>query len=1275
MPPPARTVTLPPLAPAVTPAPRTLPDARPASVAAAGPDRAPGLARAGNAAVAASLSAVPANALPGVSGLPLAVTAPLAQRAVGNGATAAGLLGTSPGSVAAPSAPPGSLAAAGAPAVTAAGKATAATAPGGVEPAASPKERKPAAALGAEAPAVAGTGRGQKPVREEAAPARRAGPDRDPKFLALKKDVGAKKRAVATSHPPATAEATNAQGAARPPADDKEAQGKAANAEKMDAAQPKEFDKAAFVRAVEEAIAKRAPKNLDEADKFGDSDKPAEAKAEVQGRVGEGKQESAKEIATTTAAPPDTSKAVDKPVVPLTADRPPGVPGTPNPANAVPDKLPLSATDTSGGPREIDQQMADAQVTEPQLAKSNEPQFVKALGEKKAVEREAPRAQARMRGDEAKTLAGAKGDAQGTGTDAMRDIAGTRVAAGRKVGAGKTGAKGRDEDKRAQVTATLQRVFDATQKDVEDILSGLDKKVDDQFTREEKTARDTFTSEHKRRMSEYKDQRYSGWTGKARWVRDLFAGLPEEANQVYVVARDNYVAEMRKVISRIADTIAGELARAKRRIAKGRADLQAEVRRLPADLRAIGQEAAAEFGEKFDDLRQSVDDKGTELVDTLAEKYSEALKSVDEEIAAEKEKNKGLVAKAVDAVKGVIDTIVELKNLLLGVLAKAAQAVMAILRDPIGFLGNLVRAVGAGLRQFMRNIRTHLQTGVLSWLLGVSARAGLQLPAKFDARGILLLIATLLGLSWASIRTRIARRVPAPAIAAAETAVPLVTKAKREGVGGLWDEVKAGVGDLKRTLVSKIIEYLVPTIIIAGITWVLSLLNPASAFVRAVKLIIDIVKFVVQRARQIIDFVNAVLDAVIAIARGAGGGAPALVERALARSIPVLIGFLAALLGISGIADKVKKIFQTLSRPVQRAVDKVIDKIVGLVKRLWAKLKRQLDRKKPKKPKKPKPPRRPKRRKPDDRRKPRKRPPDPRDRRPKDRRPEKDPKTGRVKVRPEVRVPFTIAGTSHRLRFDAGPGSVELLMASDEMPYTRQFSRAHAAIDNFRHYMESVTDPTVKELYAHELESKLARFPRPQVEAFHSLYERYFPKEGLPPSQAERNRIKAKTLKLIEDAEALLQEIREFGAMTDIGELSPENIDRTLRTKGHQLWEQAFLRVKARIDATIAGFSYLDKPVAYRGSMARGWRGPQKGMVHFDASDFDIDLYVVHREEYQRIAARFPNLPVGGKIFPGPRTGGLAAFSTLVVGKLAQEFRTVTRVAESEVVLRAEEPN
>jgi hypothetical protein len=773
-------------------------------------------------------------------------------------------------------------------------------------------------------------------------------PGTDPKFQALKKDVTAKKRAVGESHPPATAEAGAAQAASVPPADDREARGKAAHAEDMDAAQPKEFTKSEFVAAVQDAIAKRAPKNLDEADKFGDSGKADEVKAEVQGKVGEGKEASAKEIADTTAAAPQPAPDA-KEVVPLAPDKVPGKPGAPNPNQAVPDPLPASAMDMSAGPAQVDQQMSDAQVTEPQLTKSNEPTFTKAVKDKKTLEAHSATAPAHLRAGEADELKRVKNTADAKGTTTMAGLHATRVATGQQVGKGKTGTKTSDEDKRTQVTALLQKVFDQTKCDVEKILSDLDKKVDDQFTTEEKRARDRFTAEHTEGMNRYKHERYSGFWGKARWVKDLFADLPEEANRIYERAKDNYLTAMRQVISNIADTIDRELRHAKDRIAAGRKELTDAVDKLPADLRALGREAATDFESKFDELKDTVNDKGTELVDTLATKYTDAVKSVDDEIAAEKEKNKGLVSKAADAIAGIIRTIKELGSLLMGVLRKAVSAIGAILKDPIGFLGNLVTGVGGGLKLFMKNAGRHLEQGVLAWLLGTAATAGIQLPTSFDILGILLMITTLLGLSWANLRARLVRKVPEKAVAAAETAVPLVMEVRKRGVAGMWSDLKTRVGDLKKDLISNLVSFLLPTIIIAGITWIVSLFNPASAFIRACKMIIDIIRFIVTNGRQIIEFVNTVLDAVIAIAKGGSGGVPALVEKSLAKSIPVLIGALAALLGVGGIAGKVKQIFQKLARPVNKAIDWVVTKIVGLVKKLWAKLKSR----KTKKPRKP----------------------------------------------------------------------------------------------------------------------------------------------------------------------------------------------------------------------------------------------------------------------------------------------------------------------------------
>ncbi|WP_406501299.1 hypothetical protein OHA04_19400 [Streptomyces sp. NBC_01590] len=768
-------------------------------------------------------------------------------------------------------------------------------------------------------------------------------PAQAPGFRKVKADVASKKVRLA-AHTPAAAESKSAQDAAVAPPDDKEAQGKAANAEKMNAAKPGEFNKQAFIDAVNKAIDSQAPKNLDQADKFSKSGKADQIKDEVNGKVKDGKDSSAKDIDTATKAPPDTSAAKDKEVTPLTPDQAPANPGAPPAADAVPEKQPAAVTDFSPGPAANDQAMADAEVTEDQLAKGNEPEFDQALSTKKTAEADSAKAPAKGKAAEAQQLSTAKAGAAASGAQAMNALTATRTSAGKQVDGGKGETKSKDEKKRAEVTAKLQKVYDSTKKDVETTLSGLDKKVDEAFTSGEKAARDAFTADHKRRMKKYKDKRYSGMFGPAKWAKDKLMGMPKEANDLFQEARKLYVAQMQAVISSVADIIGTELGKAKARIAKGRTELKAEVDKLPADLREFGQEAATDFAGKFDDLEATVNEKSEQLVQDLAQKYTAALNKVDEEIKKLQEANKGLVDKAKDAIVGVIKTINELKNLLLGILAKAASAIMKIIKDPIGFLGNLVKAVGAGLNLFVTNIATHLKTGVVSWLLGTAVKAGLELPQKFDLKGIIQLIGSLLGLTWDNIRARITRKgIPDQAMTAVESSVPVAKKLATEGPAGAVKEIESEAGDLKATILEKLTSYLIPTVIIAGITWIISLLNPASAFVRAVKGIIDIVTFIVNQGAQIMEFVNAVLDAVIAIANGGSAGVPKMVEAALAASVPLLIGFLASLLGIGSLANKVKSVFHAVARPVNRAIDKIVGFIAKAGKKLWQKLKTKND--------------------------------------------------------------------------------------------------------------------------------------------------------------------------------------------------------------------------------------------------------------------------------------------------------------------------------------------
>ncbi len=146
-------------------------------------------------------------------------------------------------------------------------------------------------------------------------------PTDDPRFTKVSDDVGDASRKE-KAHPSAKTKVAEAQGAAAGPPNEVKALAGADQVDKMGAAKPGTFDKAAFIAAVAKAIDAAAPKNPEEASKFKDSGKTAEVKGQVSGLVTKGKDESAQEIKTATTAPPDASGAKPKAVTPMAPEQP-----------------------------------------------------------------------------------------------------------------------------------------------------------------------------------------------------------------------------------------------------------------------------------------------------------------------------------------------------------------------------------------------------------------------------------------------------------------------------------------------------------------------------------------------------------------------------------------------------------------------------------------------------------------------------------------------------------------------------------------------------------------------------------------------------------------------------------------------------------------------------------------------------------------------------------------------------------------------------------------
>jgi hypothetical protein len=797
----------------------------------------------------------------------------------------------------------------------------------------------PGSNVGGKAGTLPGTEQGDEVVAGDGEKAP-ASPEEDPGFQAVvntTKEVAHQKK----KHAPADKKAGEAQAAAEPPSNEVDSKAQANQVGEMEQAETPTFDAAAFKAKLMQRIADMAPKTLEEADNFKNNNQLDSVKGELSGQVKEEQKATQEPLEQKTQEKPDTSGIEAKKVTPLSKTDP-GTPPSGVGANQAAPKskgqgeveAPLQAES-----QQLDQQMSEADITEEQLAKSNEPQFNEALAAKKDAKTNAVEAPPKYRQQEQDILANAQATAETTAKQNLDAMHNTRTQNLGQVADHQVGAKGKDEQARAKVAGDINKIYEKAKAKVEKTLSELDGQVIQAFDSGAAEAKKAFEDYVGKRMDKYKSDRYSGILGPAKWLGDKLFGMPSEVNAFYEEGRNLYIKQMDGVINNVVAIISKGLTQAKAEIASGKQEIQNYVNKLPQDLKGVGQQAAADIESKFAELEQTVDSKQDELIDTLAEKYKENLDAVDARIEEMKEANKGLVQKALDFIVGVIKTIIELTKMLLQVLARIASVVGQILKDPIGFLGNLVQAVKQGFLNFMKNIGKHLQAGLIGWLTGTMAASGLQIPEKLDLKGIFSLAMQILGFTYEVIRAQAVKRLGEKKVSRMEQSVEVFRVLASQGIAGIWQFVQDRLGDLNTLVIEPIKNFVIEKVITAGIEWILSLLTPASAFIKAAKAIYEIVKFFIERAAQIADLINAILDAIGAIASGSIDQAIKGVENALAKSLPVVISFLASLLGLGGIAGKIQAIFQKLRKPMEKAVDWIIDKGKKAFKKIGNKIK------------------------------------------------------------------------------------------------------------------------------------------------------------------------------------------------------------------------------------------------------------------------------------------------------------------------------------------------
>ncbi|MFG2882701.1 DUF4157 domain-containing protein [Streptomyces sp. NPDC048297] len=291
---------------------------------------------------------------------------------------------------------------------------------------------------------------------------------------------------------------------------------------------------------------------------------------------------------------------------------------------------------------------------------------------------------------------------------------------------------------------------------------------------------------------------------------------------------------------------------------------------------------------------------------------------------------------------------------------------------------------------------------------------------------------------------------------------------------------------------------------------------------------------------------------------------------------------------------------------------------------------------------------------------------------------------------PTVTAAFSMSGEVHRMVLKPVGNDVDVRMASNNlMPLGDQYTQAYNNMEYVKTYINSIENERVRSQFKEEILDDIISFQKGSVGDYKKAFKMAFPSRSLEHRAPDREtavQVETKVAVLLEKLRGMNGKISGWARRTGVEGFGREDFDKVLVEKGKIIWEREYKAIKGIIDGVLSKEDYKKKPLEYVGSLKWGTRGPHKGRTAFNVDDFDVDLFVVHPEEWKRvyplIKRQFPNEVDGEKFFPknvGDILADLEVKGMVVGGRLADalegrlkddgEIRNKT-----DIVLRWEHP-
>lgn len=273
------------------------------------------------------------------------------------------------------------------------------------------------------------------------------------------------------------------------------------------------------------------------------------------------------------------------------------------------------------------------------------------------------------------------------------------------------------------------------------------------------------------------------------------------------------------------------------------------------------------------------------------------------------------------------------------ILQKAGAALSKIAADPLTFGKTLVAALKQGFQRFYDNIGANLLNGLQRFVFEEIKMPDLKPPEGFNPSSLFKFALNLLKISYPSIRAKLVKKL-APiggetVVHYAEKAVDFIQAVRAGGLTAIWEMIKDKLDSIGSAIFDSIKSWAIGKIVKLGLEKIIALSNPVGEIIEVIKDTVEIFEFFLEKAEQMINFFESVVDSFAKIAEGDTNGAAGFIEATIKRSIPLILRFLASILGLGDFGEGIRDAIQGVIDKVDAAIDKGLTFLVDKITPIW----------------------------------------------------------------------------------------------------------------------------------------------------------------------------------------------------------------------------------------------------------------------------------------------------------------------------------------------------